>query len=320
MRSTETISDARQPSRLRRWLREPLLHFLLIGLALFAMYRAMSPTAVQQETRNRIELTNDDLRQLELGWIAQWRRPPTPEDLRRLVDGKVREEILYREALALGLDQDDTIVKRRMAQKMEFLAEDLSALSEPSREELKGWFETNGPRFTVASRASFRHLYFASDKRGAWAREDAEGALATLAGQPADPPGTAVLADPFMFQDYYGDCFPEQVANVFGTKFTRSLFQLEPGSWQGPIESGLGWHLVWVDSMTPARVPAFEEVEPEAKAEWVAEQRAEFKRKAFEALRGRYEVVLSKAPAKDAAGTGALPTGTDSAVSAKGTR
>jgi hypothetical protein len=235
-----------------------------------------------------------------VGWIAQWRRPPTPEEIRRLVEGKIREEILYREALALGLDQGDTIVKRRMAQKMEFLAEDVSDLREPNREELQAWFAKNEPRFTVAGRVSFRHLYFSFDKRGERARQAAEGAIATLAGQPADSPDAATVADPFMFQDHYGDRSPEQVANVFGAKFTRSLFQLQPGSWQGPIESGFGWHLVWVDSTTPSRVPAFEEVEPEVRSAWVAEQRAEFKRQAFEAMRARYAIVLPKAPVKEA--------------------
>src|SRR5262245_39289354 len=173
MSSTETVSAATQPSLLKRWLREPLLHFLLIGLVLFVVYRALNPTTVQQENRSRIELTDDDLRQLELAWMAQWRRPPTPEEMHRLVEGKVREEILYREALALGLEQGDTIVKRRMVQKMEFLAEDLSALREPTREELRAWFENNPQRFTIAGRASFRHLYFAFDKRGEGAREAA---------------------------------------------------------------------------------------------------------------------------------------------------
>jgi hypothetical protein len=291
----------------RRWLREPLLHFLLIGLGLFALYRMLNPAAVEQENRSRIELTDDDLRQLGLGWMAQWRRPPTLEEMRRLVESKVREEILYREALALGLDQGDTIVKRRMVQKMEFLAEDLSVLREPNREELKDWFEKNPQRFTIAGRASFRHLYFSFDKRGERVREAAEGMFAELAGKPADAPEAAMLADPFMFQDYYGDRSPDQVATVFGAKFTRSLFQITPGSWQGPIESGFGWHLVWVDSMTPARVPAFEEMEPEVRTAWVAEQRVEFKRQAFDAMKARYEVVLPSAPAKAAARNGTLP-------------
>jgi hypothetical protein len=159
----------------------------------------------------------------------------------------------------------------------------------------------------IAGRASFRHLYFSFDKRGEGVREDAEGVLAELADQPVDWPGTGTLADPFMFQDYYGDRSPEQVVNVFGAKFARSLFQLQPGSWHGPIESGFGWHLVWVESMTPARVPAFEEVEPEVRSAWVAEQRAEFKRQTFEAMRARYEIVLPGIPAQAAAGNGTLP-------------
>jgi hypothetical protein len=165
----------------------------------------------------------------------------------------------------------------------------------------------NAPRFTVAGRTSFRHLYFSSDKRGERAHEAAEGALAKLVGQPGASPNTATGADPFMFQDYYSDRSPEQVANVFGGKFTRSLFQLEPGRWQGPIESGYGWHLVWVESITPARLPVFEEAEPEVNSQWVADQRAEFKRQAFEAMKARYEVVLPGAPAREAAGNGTFP-------------
>lgn len=193
-----------------------------------------------------------------------------------------------------------------MAQKMEFLAEDLAALRDPNREELRAWFEQHASRFTVPGRASFRHLYFSLDRRGARAREAAAEALAQLAGTPADAP-TAALADPFMFQDSYSDRSPEQVANVFGAMFTRLLFQLEPGAWQGPIESGFGWHLVWVETMTASRVPTFEEVVPEVRSEWVAEQRTEFKRQAFEAMKARYEVILPTASAQATAGAGTRP-------------
>ncbi len=283
--------EERGPPRSKRWLREPLLHFVLAGLALFLVYRALNP-APGTDAPNRIELTEDDLQQLTLAWRAQGRPPPTPEQIRSLVDLKVREEILFREALALGLDRNDTIVKRRLAQKMEFLAEDLSGLSEPTPEDLSAWFRQNAQRFAHPARASFRLLYFSPDKRGGRARDDAARALGKLAGQGSDSPGATKLADPFMFQDYYGDRSPDQVANALGKKFAESLFGLKPGAWQGPVESGFGWHLVYVDSLTPGRVPEFEEVEPEVKAEWTAEQRAETKRKAYEAMRARYEVVL----------------------------
>jgi peptidyl-prolyl cis-trans isomerase C len=292
-------------ARWRRLLREPLVHFLLIGMALFIGYRALNPAPEAGMRSNVIELTDGDLRQMTVTWLAQGRPAPTPEQMRSLVDSRVREEILVREALALGLDKDDTIIKRRLAQKMEFLAEDLSAVPEPTSAELEAWFKDNAERFALPPRVSFQHLYFSPDRRGASAREDAVRALAKLAGAPANAPAAAELADPFMFQDSYGDRTPEQLVKLFGLRFAQELFKLEPGSWQGPVESGYGWHLVFLDEMTPSRVPAFEEVEADAKSEWIAERRAVSKRKMYEAMRARYRVVLPRTPAQEAAGDSA---------------
>src|SRR3972149_4169500 len=187
---------------MKRWLREPLVHFLLIGLLLFAVYTVLNPG--QGRSLNRIVLTEDDLQQLQIGFSAQWRRPPTHEEMDGLIYSRVREEILYREALALGLDKEDTIVKRRMAQKMDFLAEDLSDLREPTTEELRAWFEKNSKRFVLPARATLRHLYFSPDRRGEHARADAFRTLNKLAGKPEDSPAAAALAAPLLFQDYYG--------------------------------------------------------------------------------------------------------------------
>jgi peptidyl-prolyl cis-trans isomerase C len=284
----------------KQWLREPLVHFLLIGAALFVGYRLLNPSQEAPAQSNRIELTQDDLLQMSVAWLAQGRPAPTPEQMRNLVENKVREEILAREAVALGLDKDDTIVKRRLAQKMEFLAEDLSALPDPTSAELAAWFESNAERFALPPRVSFRHLYFSPDRRAARASDDAAHMLAKLAHEGADAP--AELADPFMFQDSYGDRSPEQLAALFGLGFAQALLKLAPGSWQGPIESGYGWHLVFIDSITPRRVPAFEEVEADAKSEWIADRRAASKRKMYEAMRARYQVVLPAIPAKETAG------------------
>jgi peptidyl-prolyl cis-trans isomerase C len=303
---------AGQPSLLKRWLapslaihvrgllREPLVHFLLIGLALFAVYGALQKVPGKSDASYRIEFTQDDLRQLQMAFTAQWQHPPTSQELQGLLEAKVREEILYREALALGLDKDDTIVKRRMAQKMEFLSEDVAAAHEPTTQELKDWFAKNPQRFVLPGRATFRHLFFSFDRRGQKAQVDAARALKKLAGKPEDYPAASALADPFMLQDYYRDRTPEQVAKELGSNFGQSLFRLTPGSWRGPIESGYGWHLVWIDSLTPGREPAFEEIEPDVKSEWMAEQHAEYKHKAYEGMRKRYEIVLPQAPEKAA--------------------
>ena len=157
-------------SSVKRWLREPLLHFLVAGLLLFAVYRILHPELSRAAEVNRIEVTADDLRQLEIAWAAQWRRPPTPDEMRGLIESRVREEILYREALALGLDQGDTIVKRRLAQKMEFLAGDVSALRDPTADELHAWYASNPERFAEPGHRSFRHVYLSTDRRSSRGR------------------------------------------------------------------------------------------------------------------------------------------------------
>src|SRR4029453_1638932 len=232
-------------ARVTRWLREPLLHFVLIGLALFGVYRLLQPKGAGPNDSTRIVLTEDDLTQMTVTWRAQGRPPPTQEEMKSLLEEKIRQEVLYREALKLGLDKDDTIVKRRMVQKMDFLADDLSDLREPSRDELKAWFAQNGERFTMPGRASFRHLYFSPDKHGQQTSAVAAEALKKITHQPSDSPDAAKLADPFMFQDYYGDRSFDEIAKTFGPQFAKALFQLKTGSWQGPIESGYGWHLVF---------------------------------------------------------------------------
>lgn len=288
-------------SRMRRWLREPLLHFLLIGAALFAVYSWVNRGRIGIESSKQIVLSLDDLRQMDLYFVSQWHRQPTAEEFNAMVEDKVREEVLYREGLAMGLDKDDTIVRRRLAQKMQFLAEDVAAAHEPSTEELKSWFEKNTKKFALPSRYSFRHLYFSPDKRGKNAEEDAAKALAKITGQPEDSKLAASLGDQFMFQDYYGDRAPEAIAKEFGPQFAVALEKLKPGSWQGPVESGYGWHLVFVDTVIPGRIPAFEEMEPDIKSAWLAEQKQHAWQKAYKEMRAKYSVLLPAPPEKDAA-------------------
>ncbi len=277
---------------LKRWLREPLVHFLLLGVALFGVYGYMQRGRGGVESSKQISLTLDELRQMDVYFESQWHRQPTPSEFQAMVEDKVREEILYREALAMGLDKDDTIVKRRMAQKMQFLAEDVATAHEPSTAELKVWFGKNSNKFALPSRYSFRHLYFSPDKRGKNAQGDAVKTLAKIAGQPEDSKLAVSLADQFMFQDYYGDRAPEALAKEFGPQFVVALEKLKPGSWQGPIESGYGWHLVYIDTVIPGRIPAFDEMEPDVKTAWLAEQKQQAWQKAYTEMRAKYSVLL----------------------------
>ncbi len=295
-------------SLLKRWLRQPLPHFLLIGLALFAVYTYTHRGRGGVESPPQILLNLDELRQMDVYFVSQWHRPPTSAEFQALVEDKVREEVLYREALALGLDKDDTVVKRRMAQKVEFLAENVAAAHEPSTEELTAWFEKNNSKFALPSRYSFRHLYFSPDKRGTNAQDDAANALTKITGQPEDSKLAVSLADPFMFQNYYGDRTPSALAKEFGPRFAVALEKVKPGSWQGPIESNYGWHLLFVDTVIPGRIPALEEIEPDVKTAWLGEQKATAWHKTYAEMRARYTVLLPAPPIKKAVQELVLPS------------
>ena len=275
---------------LRKLLREPLLHFLFAGFLIFAVYTLLNPASLRIDPSNQIVLTKDDLRQLAMQWIAQGRPLPTADQMHALVEQKLSEEMLFREAMALGLDKDDEIVKRRLAQKMGFLAEDIAGLQNPGEAELKTWFTQNASRFALPPRASFRHLYFSFDRQGAHDR--AVATLKKIDGKPSDAPDLATVADRFMFQNYYAERTPEQIAKVFGPDLAKALFQLKPGAWQGPVQSGYGWHLVFVEAVEPGRVPAFEETEPDVKAAWLDEKQRELKRLALQAIRARYTIIV----------------------------
>ena len=279
----------------KRVLREPLVHFVAIGIVVVGAYKILDPAppAAEDPASRRIEITEDDLRQLAVSWLAQGRPVPTAEQMRSLVDQKVTSEILFREAVALGLDKDDEIIKRRLAQKMDFLVADVAAMAAPNAGELEAWFAKNSDRFALPPRISFRHLYFSPDLRGAGARDAALTGLAKIAGNPPDSPAVvAGVGDPFMFHDYYSSSTPEQMAREFGPEFPVALFGLEPGSWQGPIESGYGWHLIWIDSRETGRVPTYDEVKPQVLEAWQQERYGEVRDRAIAEMRSRYEIVV----------------------------
>ena len=309
------MTAQREASAMNSFLREPLFHFLLAGAVLFGVYAYAERGHGDVEQSNRIQLTIDDLSQMVLVFKSQWRRDPTPEQLRELVEDRVQEEVLYREALALGLEKDDTIVRRRMAQKMQFLAEDVAAAREPTSGELATWYEANREQFALPPRVSFRHLYFSPDRRAEHARDDAVAALTKLAGQPEG--SNLVVADRFMFQEYYRDRAPDFLAKEFGPNFALAVAKMPAGSWQGPFESGLGWHLVFIDTLTPGRIPAFEEVETDVKQAWLAEQKVQAWRKAYQDMRARYTVQLP-APAANEPANGSLQSEHGPAVSSEG--
>jgi parvulin-like peptidyl-prolyl isomerase len=258
----------------------------------------------------RVELTRDEMKQLALSQIAQGLPLPDQAQLQALGHERAMQRILAREAVAFGLDRGDEIIERRLAQKMDFLLADLSQLAPPSRDELATWYAAHAGRFTLPPRVSFRHVYFSPDGRGdAAANAAAAAAVPKVASLPVDGTALAGVGDPFMFQAFYGGRTPEEVGKEFGRGFAAALFALEPGSWSGPIRSGYGWHLVHIDMLEPARVPALDEIEADVRAAWTEQRYNEIRKRAEDDMRARYTVVVPTLAAADLVDLGAAPAG-----------
>lgn len=289
-----TISDSvtvqASSTLIRNLLREPLLHFLLLGGALFALFAQVGGDS-GNETVHRIVIKQADVERLRTLWQRRWMRPPTPNELEGLIEGHIREEILYREALALGLERDDTIVRRRMAQKMEFLFADLAVPSPPNDEELERFLDEHPDRFTVPARLSFTQIYVNPDRRGPGAVADAEQLLLALRdrGDDIDP---AAFGDPTLIEPYHERASPREIARLFGARFADAVTPLATGRWHGPIESGYGMHLVYVRAHEPERLPPLDEVRERVRTELMSERQREANEAFYEELRKRYEVVV----------------------------
>jgi hypothetical protein len=241
-----------------RLLREPLVHFVALGAVLFLVYVVASDVFTSDASR-RIEMTASEIQLLAETWQRQWQRPPTEDELRGLVQARVREEVLYREALAVGLDQNDVVVRRRMVQKMELLSQDLALLADPTDQELQAFFQERQEEYRIPPRLSFSHVYFNPDRRGATVEEDARRALARLEAMDPQPPNAPDMGDRFMLRYDYALLTPLEVRQQFGAVFAEALFELEPG-WQGPIVSGYGLHLANVRERVDSRIPEYAEI------------------------------------------------------------
>ncbi len=270
---------------MRKLLREPLVHFLVLGAALFLMFDLTRET--DQPDERRIVVTPAQVEQLAAQFSRTWLRPPTPSELDGLLERYVRSEIYYREALAMGLGQDDPYVRNRLALKLEVLLDDLSAEAEPAEGVLADFLATNSDRFTEPARLTFRQVYLNPDRHSDLAAE-AQRLLALLRSG-ADPDG---LGDVSMLIPGFDAATPEEIARQFGEDFAEALVALEPGGWGGPIRSAFGVHLVLITSAEPARQPALAEVRDAVLVEWREARRREAKEQAYRRLRERYEVVM----------------------------
>ncbi|MEE8525927.1 MAG: peptidylprolyl isomerase [Thermoanaerobaculia bacterium] len=287
-----------------KWHREPLFHFLALGAALFVVHGLVADR--ESDRGDRIDVTAADVERLAGGWARTWQRPPTEQELAGLIEDSIREEIFYREALALGLDRDDTIIRRRLRQKMEFISDDIAAAVEPTEAALAAFLTANPDKFRVEPRFSFRHVYLNRDRRGDAVLAETERLLAELTRDLAADP--AELGDPFLLPLGYRSQPLSEVAKVFGQLFATRLPELETGRWVGPVESGYGVHLVYVDERVEGRDPALDEVRDAVRTELMAKRREEVNESFYARLRERYEIEIEE-PVSEMAAVGEVAGG-----------
>jgi hypothetical protein len=275
----------------RKLLREPLLHFLLLGCSLFALHGWIADGSDPESSR--IVVTAGQIDHLATTFARTWMRPPTEGELAGLIDEHVREEVLYREALAMGLDRDDLVVRRRLRQKLEFLFEDAAATVQPSDEELRAYLEKNSAAFRLETRVSFEHVFLDRERRGEAVDAVAAELLARLASDGAGADASA-LGDPFLLAHEFESSPRGEVAKLFGEPFAERLLELEPGTWMGPVESEYGLHLVRVRERTAGRLPELAEVRAAVEREWYAGRRAQASERFYQGLRQRYRVTVER--------------------------
>jgi len=276
---------------LKTLIREPLVHFLVLGAGVFGLFALVGDRSELEP--DEIVVGAGQIERMSQAWRKTRMRPPTQLELEGLIKDYIKEEIYYREALTLGLDQDNAVIRRHLRQKMEFLSEDIASQTEPDDEALQAFLDANPDKFRTDIRVSFQHVYFSWDKRGDLAAVDARQVLATLDGSESYE-NISAMGDALPLPQAV-DLYPlREVASLFGREFAQQLTTLDAGRWQGPIASGFGVHLVYVGERIDASLPQLDEIRDTVVREWREEQRQTVNQVFYDTLRTRYNVVIER--------------------------
>lgn len=270
---------------MKKVFKEPLFVFLLLGGAMFVLFQQVSND--YQPDNAEIVVTEGQIQSLLLGFEKVWQRSPSKKEVDGLIQSYIREEIFYREALAMGLDKDDSIVRRRLRQKMEFILEDIASLDKPEEQELQVFLATHEEDYRQPSRFSFRQVYVNTSKRGESAQSDTIALLAKLKVQDSNAKS---LGDQLMVKHQFNLETEREIERVLGSQFLQSLNDISAGSWQGPIRSGFGLHLVRVDEHIERKTPELNEVRDQVVRDWELEKRNQANETFYENLRKSYTV------------------------------
>jgi len=281
-------------SLIRRLVSEPLTQFLLIGCLVYGGYLYLARDVAAPEG-GKIVVSEGRIAQLRAFFAKTWQRPPTEDELEGLIEGYIKEEIFYREAVRLGFDKDDTIVRRRMQQKMGFAMEPSESALTPKPGELEAFFKETADQFRVPARLSFEQIFY--DPAGV-PQADLEDRIRSdlerlRSGQAEDP---VELGDRSLLPLAIDEVYLPQVAGSFGEDFARTLEKTAAGAWTGPLRSAYGLHLVRISRFEPAHLPAFDDVSGDVRFEWESLRRAEIAEENYQKLRSSYDIEIKPVP------------------------
>jgi len=277
--------------------KEPLVHFLLIGVVLFTAFE-LRQEEEGSAASNRILVDTGQVEQLVARFTRTRLRPPTDIELAALIEGHIREEVYYRQALAMGLDQDDAVLRQRMRMKLEFLLEDLAAEVAPSDEQLTRFMRDHPERFREEPRLSFTQVFLNPDNHQDLVADAMQMLTRLNNGVPPETEGDRTL----LGQEYLL-ATQHEITRVFGDSFALQIVVLDPGEWTGPLYSAYGGHLVRVSAKQEERFPVLAEIRKQVERDYMAERRQELKDITYRKLREGYEIIIEESAAATTAAT-----------------
>jgi hypothetical protein len=277
-------------------IRDPLFHFLAIGGLVFALFTWFEGPV--SEAPRVIRLTAGEIEAMQKFWEKTHFRLPTESELQGLIDNRIKEEVLYREALAMGMSEGDPLIRRRLAQKMEFLSEGLMDPGEPSEADLQGYAEANPERFQEPAQISFEHVYLNPERRGKNLERDARALLVSMKNSHQSKHGS-VAGDPILLNSHFDHITPTSLAGFFGEEFAQAVMALPSGEWQGPVPSGYGLHLVYVYERTKAHIPKFPDIRAKVREALLEKRRRDAAKSLYDSLRERYQIVVERPTSRD---------------------
>jgi len=272
------------------FLREPLVHFFVVGALLFGWSAYRAPEDVP---RDEIRITAGQIENIAKLFERTWRRAPTQDELATLIDNRVREEVLFREAKALGLDRDDVIIRRRLVQKYGFLTDDLTSLRQPDEAELQAFLEAEADRYSIGAKISYRQVFLSREGTA----DDIDGRLERLRAELAAGGDPGLLGDPIDLPARMERTDHARIAATFGPQFAASLPGLPVGTWSGPVPSAYGYHLVFVEAREDGRLPELAEVRTAVERDWQEAEKRKFRALLLDRLRQNYDIVIEQAGA-----------------------